>query len=87
MRQNCIQREELLTMLTGINDQLEALEAKLASSLSDYRKDLIHTQEENILKCENRMSKLENKVDLYPLDRPQKDKTIHKSNLKLELGF
>lgn len=89
MNQDYVQKEELLSLLTGIYDQLEALDKVLEKNLLQYRQDLIHDHSTSMLNCENRMNKLQDAFDLSrnELDRTHKEVMQPKPSMKLELGF
>lgn len=84
------QQEELLKKLTEIHDQLEDLEKKLDSNLSEHRKNLMKDQEARITNFENRIAKLENtyqKGKFQMTDKLKNANITKKQSLKLELGF
>jgi molecular chaperone GrpE (heat shock protein) len=57
------EKEQLISKLTGIYDQLEELDLALEASFSDLRMNLEREQQEKIADCNQKMIHLENIID------------------------
>jgi hypothetical protein len=83
-------KEKLISMLTGIYDQLEELEVVLEASFSDMRRSLDKEEHAKIRTSEQKLLGLEQTIDkVYSISNIQAgDSQNHMSrSLKLELGF
>ena len=58
-----VNKEELLSMLTEIYDQLEELEQTLEENFSDRRQSLIEEQMSKVSNCETKIVKFENSLN------------------------
>lgn len=85
------EKEKLLSMLTGIYDQLEELELVLEASFSDLRTNLNLDEINKIIIPEQRLSMIENEIfnlDLISMEQVSDSKPCLASRtLKLELGY
>jgi uncharacterized protein Yka (UPF0111/DUF47 family) len=88
MKDNHIQKEELLEKLTEIYDQLEELEKAIDTNLSEHRKKLINDQSAKLMNLDARITKIEDFYDSEIMQVSTRKTTLHRnSSLKLELGF
>lgn len=81
------EKETLLSMLTGIYDQLEELESVLDTSFSEHRNHLKEDEYKKILHVKEKLKKLESKN--FPLNKDCFEPLLYKDkgSMKLELGF
>jgi hypothetical protein len=82
------EKEELLTRLTDIYDQLEELESVLEASFSDHRISLNREEQEKFTVPVQRLSEIGEKIAPYTTKELSDCNRGHGSkSLKLELGF
>lgn len=89
MGQSQAQKEELLSLLTEIYDQLEELERAIDTNLSKERKEMVNHQSEKLSKCEVQLKELENSMyNVVPIHKGKAKVNLPQNKkLKLELGF
>lgn len=85
------EKENLLTMLTVIENQLEELESVLEASFSDLRISLNNEEQKKINDSAQKLSFLEHKIDQLNLtffeNSLESNKHHAAKRLELELGF
>jgi len=85
------EKEELVQMLTGIYDQLEALEQVLEVSFSNHRYEIQKEEQKKMTAVEEKMSALEeNLTKRLPSllqEEPSQKHSQGSKSLKLEMGF
>ncbi|KOP83202.1 hypothetical protein ACFFHH_08090 [Cytobacillus solani] len=90
MDKKIIAKEELLSMLTEISDQLEELEGILETSLSKARQNVQSEYTAKIIACEEQLTALENETanTLKENEALANASKLHRPNsMKLELGY
>lgn len=90
MDKKIIAKEELLSMLTEISDQLEELEGILETSLSKARQNVRNDYSAKIIACEEKMTALENEAanTLKENEEHGNPGKLHRpTSMKLELGY
>ncbi|UII54599.1 hypothetical protein LS684_13110 [Cytobacillus spongiae] len=87
MNPSVVNKEELLSMLTEIHDQLEELESLLETNLTDARKDLLQSQSTYVTSCEVRLDEVEERVLFFENGISTSRNQSSQSRLKLELGY
>jgi predicted transcriptional regulator len=87
MAKQISEKEKLLSMLTGIYDQLEELELVLEKSFLDARNKLNMDEHKKISTAKEKLSKIESKT--FPMNTERLQTVIAKDSrsMKLELGF
>jgi predicted transcriptional regulator len=87
MSKQISEKEKLLSMLTGIYDQLEELELVLEKSFSDARNKLNMDEHKKISTAKEHLSKIESKT--FPMNTERLQNVLSKDSrsMKLELGF
>jgi DNA phosphorothioation-dependent restriction protein DptG len=88
MKTNGIEREDIILMLTDINQQLDKLENELHSSTEEFCNSWYQSQENRLNQCDNKLSALEENID--KLDNGKQTVKItypSKKVVKLELGY
>lgn len=63
MTQPLTEKEQLITKLTGIYNQLEELDLALETSFSDLRMNMEREQHNRLADCNQKMIQLENIID------------------------
>ncbi|MFK9093421.1 hypothetical protein [Bacillus salipaludis] len=83
------EKEKLLTMLTGIYDQLEELESVLEASFSDLRNSLNREEQGKLTVPVQKLSDMEKKIAIVNQSEENSDSSLNQvsKSLKLELGF
>ncbi|MFJ7725589.1 hypothetical protein ACIQXV_05415 [Neobacillus sp. NPDC097160] len=83
------EKEKLLTMLTGIYDQLEELESVLEASFSDLRNSLNREEQGKLTVPVQKLSDIEKKIANVNQSEEISDSSLNQvsKSLKLELGF
>lgn len=90
MDKKIIAKEELLSMLTDISDQLEELEGILETSLSKARQNVRNEYTAKINDCGEKITALENEAAniLKENEGLGHASQLHRANsMKLELGY
>jgi ATP-dependent protease HslVU (ClpYQ) peptidase subunit len=83
-----IEKDEIMLLLTDINNQLEQLEADLHSSTNEFQKDWYDSQVNRLETCEEKLTALE--VRMPEIERNENELNIKypvKNLPTLELGF
>ncbi|WP_404329080.1 hypothetical protein [Mesobacillus maritimus] len=88
MKTNGIEREDIILMLTDINQQLDKLEVELHSSTEEFCNSWYESQEIRLNQCDNKLTALEESIDKLDIGKPQVKMTYpSKKVVKLELGY
>ncbi|MFJ5715768.1 hypothetical protein [Neobacillus sp. NPDC093127] len=91
MKKSLADKEQLLTMLTGIYDQLEELESVLEASFSEQRVRLNMEEQRKLMKPIQKLAFMEktlNKIDpIYNEEIADFNPNQLSKTLKLELGY
>ena len=88
MKTNGIAREEIILMLTELNQQLERLEVDLHSSTEDFCNNWSDQQEKRLDQCDKKLFALEESIDNDKAGNHQvKMNYSSKKIVKLELGY
>jgi exonuclease VII small subunit len=83
-------KEQLMSMLTDIYDQLEELEVVLEASFSDLRKSLDKDEQAKLSASKQKLQGLERTIDkihTIPLETTDNHSNHLSRALQLELGF
>lgn len=88
MKTNGIEREEIILMLTELNQQLDRLEDELHSSTEEFSKSWHEQQEIRLNQCEKKLFALEGNLNNFNEGKHQvKMNYPSKKVIKLELGY
>ncbi|MBT2754947.1 hypothetical protein AB1K84_06785 [Mesobacillus foraminis] len=85
-----IEREEVLLMLSELNDQLNMLESELHSSIEEYWNDWYGSQESRLEDCGKKLIALEESLRDLEKNNPLESRKQYSSSvpsIKLELGY
>lgn len=87
MSEQISEKEKLLSMLTGIYDQLEELELVLEATFSEVRSNLNKDEYKKISAAKEKLVKIESKTFQVIDERLQPVLCKDGRSMKLELGF
>lgn len=88
MKTKGIEREEIILMLTEINQQLDQLDVELHSSTEEFCNSWYELQENRLDQCDKKLVALEESLDTQNVgNRQVKMNYPNKKVVKLELGY
>jgi hypothetical protein len=87
MSEQISEKEKLLSMLTGIYDQLEELELVLEATFSEVRSNLNKDEYKKISAAKEKLVKIESRTFQVIDERLQSVLCKDGRSMKLELGF
>lgn len=89
MKETKIKKEDILGLLSDINNDLEELDTVIESNVYQFRRDLYEAHSTRMENCGIKMEILEMKVEqaIHTLEETVKKYKNRHTPLKLELGY